>query len=63
MEQVKVLTEIRVPHTVRVAWVNAGLWTYPTIRKALRGKCDNEMAMKIRKAAMESGGVEYIPLK
>lgn len=53
------LTLIKIPHKIQLQWVNEKKWTYPTIRKALRGLCDNEMAMQIRKAAMESGGVEY----
>lgn len=37
--------------------------TYPTIRKALNGKCGSEISIRIRNAALERGGVEYIPLK
>ncbi len=30
----------------------------PTIRRALRGKVDTDLSRKIRKAAIERGGVE-----
>jgi len=32
--------------------------TYPTIRKALNGTSDTELAKKIRAAALAKGGVE-----
>ena len=32
--------------------------TYPTVRNALNGKRQNYLAIKIRKAAIERGGIE-----
>lgn len=32
--------------------------SYPTIRKALNGISDSSLSLKIRKAALERGGVE-----
>ncbi len=32
--------------------------SYPTIRKALNGKSASSLSLKIRKAALERGGVE-----
>ena len=34
--------------------------TYPTVRTALAGKSDTKLAQKIRKAALENGGMELI---
>lgn len=32
--------------------------SYPTVRKALNGKSSSSLSLKIRKAALERGGVE-----
>ena len=32
--------------------------SYPTVRKALNGKSNSSTSLKIRKAALERGGVE-----
>jgi hypothetical protein len=39
--------------------------TFPTVRKALNGAEDTELCRKIRRAALENGGVEmnFKPIK
>ncbi len=51
-------TIIKVGHSVRKEIMEALGVTYPTIRKALNGLTDNELAKKIRTTALAKGGVE-----
>lgn len=51
-------TIIKVGHSVRKELMEALGVTYPTIRKALNGLTDNELAQKIRTTALAKGGIE-----
>ncbi|HHU96861.1 MAG: hypothetical protein QM237_10765 [Bacteroidota bacterium] len=51
-------TIIKVGYSVRKEIMAALGVTYPTIRKALNGTSDTELAKKIRAAALAKGGVE-----
>lgn len=50
--------EILVKHYMKKAIIESLNTTYPTVRKALRGKGKTDLIMKIREKALELGGVE-----
>jgi len=50
--------EILVKHYMKKAIIDSLNTTYPTVRKALRGKGDTALIKKIREKALELGGVE-----
>lgn len=52
------MREILVKHYVKRAIIDSLNTTYPTVRKALRGKGDSDLILKIREKALELGGVE-----
>lgn len=55
----KAKTIIKVPHAVRKEIILILGTSYPSIRRALNGTHDGELHRKIRKIALEKGGVEY----
>ena len=54
----KVNTTILIKHSQRKKLMEIFECTYPTIRTALRGNATTKLHFKIRKAALENGGVE-----
>ncbi|MDR1504666.1 MAG: hypothetical protein LBT43_19630 [Prevotella sp.] len=52
------MDEILVKHYMKKTIIDSLNTTYPTVRKALRGKGDTDLIMKIREKALELGGVE-----
>jgi hypothetical protein len=52
------MNEIIVPHGLREKLKKLFNSSYPTIRKALKGDSKSLTSLRIRKAALESGGVE-----
>lgn len=57
------LNKILVDHKEKTEIMKILETTLPTIRKALNGNCGSEISIKIRKVAIERGGVENIPQK
>ncbi len=49
---------IKVDYSVRKEIMKIFDVSYPTIRRALNGTTNTELAKKIRKVALEKGGVE-----
>lgn len=54
------MNEILVPQGVRLKLGKIFGMSQPFIRKALKGKTSHHMAVKVRKAALENGGVEAV---
>lgn len=54
------MNEILVDHGVRNELAALMKVSLPTVRAALRGKTKTLKALRIRKAALESGGVEVV---
>ena len=55
------MTKILVDHNQKKELIELLNVTYPTIRKALRGKCASEISIKIREEALKLGGAEVEP--
>lgn len=56
-------TIIRVDQSVRKEIIKILGTSYPSVRRALNGTHDSELARKIRKIALEKGGIELKPVK
>ncbi|MDR2918876.1 MAG: hypothetical protein LBV72_05875 [Tannerella sp.] len=52
------MNEIIVPHGVKDKLIKQFNTSYPTVRAALRGKSKSLLCLRIRKAALDNGGVE-----
>lgn len=57
------MNEIIVAHGVRGNISKAMRVSLPTIRKALRGQSKSLLSLKIRQAALNSGGIEVARVK
>lgn len=56
------MNTIKVPHGCRNQLAKIFGVSLPTVRKALKGKTDNDLARKIRKAALENKGREQVEM-
>ncbi len=56
-------TIIKVDQSVRKEIIEILGTSYPSVRRALNGTHDSELARKIRKVALEKGGVELKPVE
>lgn len=56
------MNTIKVPHGFRNHLAKIFGVSLPTVRKALEGKTDNDLARKIRKTALENNGKEQVEM-
>jgi len=54
------MNEIIVPHGTRDKLVRLFQTSYPTVRAALKGESKSLLSLRIRKGALENGGVEVV---
>jgi hypothetical protein len=54
------MNEILVPYGVKKEIMEGLGYTYPTIKKALRGESRSKASKKIRQAAINKGGYEIV---
>lgn len=54
------MNEIIVPHGIREKLVKLFKTSYPTVRLALKGESKSLLSLRIRKGALENGGVEVV---
>jgi len=54
------MNAIIVGHGVRNKLIKLFNTSYPTVRKALKGESKSLTSLKIRKAALENGGIEVV---
>jgi len=57
------MNEITVDYGVRAKLIEIFKTSYPTIRKALRGKSKSPLSLRIREAARKNGGKEIVEVK
>lgn len=57
------MNEIIVPHGVKDKLVKQFKTSYPTVRAALKGKSKSLLCLRIRKAALDNGGVEVAAIE
>lgn len=57
------MNEIVVPHGIRDKLVKLYGTSYPTVRAALKGTSKSLLSFRIRKGALENGGVEIVAVE
>lgn len=57
------MNEIIVPHGTRDKLVKLFKTSYPTVRAALKGESKSLLSLRIRKGALENGGVEIVAVE